>query len=138
MTSIGDYAFAGCSGLENIYIQCEVPIECEPSFPDNVLKETVLYVPAGTLSAYENVDPWRNFWNIEEKNFSGVDGIETGGKLQISVENGSISLVGNYECVTVYNMQGRVVYSGSSHVIDSLVPGIYIVKAGSETAKVSI
>ncbi len=35
-------------------------------------------------------------------------------------------------------MQGRVVYSGSSHVIDSLAPGIYIVKVGSETAKVSI
>ena len=119
-------------------MQCKVPIECESSFPENVLKEAVLYVPTGTLSAYEKVDPWRNFWNIEEMDFSGVDGIETDGKLQVSVDNGCITVGGNYECVTVYNMQGRVVYSGSSHVIDSLTPGIYIVRAGSETAKVSI
>ncbi len=35
-------------------------------------------------------------------------------------------------------MQGRVVYSGSSHVIESLAPGIYIVRVGNQTTRVSI
>ena len=138
VTTIGDNAFSRCSSLESFYMQCEVPVECEPDIPDNVLKSAVLYVPTGTLSVYEKVDPWRNFWNIKEMDFSGVDGIEGGGKFQVSVENGCITVGGNYECVTVYNMQGRVVYSGSSQVIDNLAPGIYIVRAGSQTAKVSI
>lgn len=119
-------------------MQCEVPVKCAPSFSDENFEAAVLYVPTGTLSAYKEVDPWKNFRNIKEMDFSGVDGIETDGKLQVSVENGCITVGGNYECVTVYNLQGRIIYSGSSHVIDSLVPGIYIVKAGSETVKVSI
>jgi len=62
-------------------MQCEVPIECESSFPENVLKKAVLYVPTGTLSAYKKVDPWRNFLNVKEKNSSGVDAVEADGKL---------------------------------------------------------
>ncbi len=81
VTAIGDDAFSLCSSLKSINMQCEVPIECESSFPENVLKKAVLYVPTGTLSAYKKVDPWRNFLNVKEKNFSGVDGIEADGKL---------------------------------------------------------
>ena len=81
VTTIGDGAFSLCSSLESINMQCEVPIGCEPSFPDKVLKKAVLYVPTGTLSAYKKVDPWRNFRNIKEKNFSGIDAVEANGKL---------------------------------------------------------
>lgn len=138
VTYIGTGAFHYCTALESIYMQCEVPVKCAPSFSDENFEAAVLYVPTGTLSAYKEVEPWKNFRNIKEMDFSGVDGIEAGGKLQISVENGCITVGGNYESVTVYNMQGRVVYSGSSQVIDNLAPGIYIVRAGSQTAKVSI
>lgn len=79
VTSIGKRAFAGCSRLEAIYSQIVEPFECEPGFSDANLKNTILYVPTGTLSAYEKVDPWRNFWNIEEKDYSGVQGVEPEG-----------------------------------------------------------
>lgn len=81
VTTIGDDAFSLCSSLKSINMQCEVPIECESSFPENVLKKAVLYVPTGTLSAYKKVDPWRNFLNVKEKNSSGVDAVEADGKL---------------------------------------------------------
>lgn len=123
-------------------MQCEVPIECDPGFSNEILKETILYIPTGTKATYEKVDPWRNFWNIEEMNFSGVDRIESDNNeaLHISVNNGTLTIngIGNHENVTVYDMHGRIIFSGTSHTIDNLSSGLYIVKAGSQTIKISI
>lgn len=123
-------------------MQREIPIKCDPLFSDESLKETILYVPTGTKAAYEKVDPWRNFWNIEEMSFSGVDWIESDNNeaLNISVNNGTLTIngIGNHENVSVYDMQGRIIYSGTSHTIDNLSSGLYIVKAGNRTIKISI
>lgn len=75
VSSIGGGAFNNCDKLLTIYNQVVEPITCELEFSNNNYKYTKLYVPKGTLAAYEKVDPWRNFWNIEEKDFSGVDGV---------------------------------------------------------------
>ena len=142
VTSIGDDAFYYCNDLKTIYMQCEVPIKCNPGFSDEILKETALYVPTGTKTLYKIVDPWRNFWNIEEMDFSGVDGIEADeyGAPHISVNNGILTIgrIRSDENVSVYDMQGRIFYSGTSHTIDNLSPGLYIVKTGSRTIKISI
>ena len=142
VTSIGSNAFCDCNDLKTIYMQCEVPIECNPGFSDKILKETVIYVPTGTKTEYEKVDPWRNFWNIEEMDFSGVDGIEADeyGVPHISVNNGILTIgrIRSDENVSVYDMQGRILYNGPSHTIDNLLPGLYIVKTGSRTIKISI
>lgn len=74
VTSLTD-AFAGCDGLEEIYSQIVEPFSCFPAFSQENFKKTKLYVPKGSLAAYEEVYPWYNFWNIEEKDFSGVDGV---------------------------------------------------------------
>ena len=142
VTSIGSLAFWGCNNLKTIYMQCEVPIKCDPRFEDNSLKEAILYVPVGTKAEYEKVDPWRNFWNIEEMDFSGIDGIvaDEFGTPHISVNNGILTIdgIGSHESVTVYDMEGRIFYNGTSHTIDKLTPGLYIVKAGSRSIKISI
>lgn len=142
VTSIGSEAFRGCNNLKTIYTQWEIPIECDPGFSDKLLKETVLYVPTGTKTEYEKVDPWRNFWNIEEMDFSGVEGIEADeyGAPHISVNNGILTIdgIGSNEIVTVYDMHGRIFYNGTSHTIYNLSPGLYIVKAGRKTIKISI
>ena len=66
VTSIGEGAFYICDDLKSIYMQCEVPIECDPICGNNTLKEAILYVPKGTKTAYEKVVPWEYFWSIEE------------------------------------------------------------------------
>lgn len=123
-------------------MKCEVPVECYPMFPDESYKEAILYVPIGTVAAYEKIDPWRNFWNIEEMNFSGVDRIESDNNeaLHIYVNNGILTIdgIGSHESVTVYDIHGRIVHNGTSHIIDNLSSGLYIVKAGSRTIKISI
>ncbi len=142
VTSIGINAFAGCSRLETIYVQCEVPIQCIPSFSDTVLKDAILYVPTGTLAAYEKVDPWRNFWNIEETDFSGVTIVpmDNSSQMQLSVESGILTITGldTGTPITIHDMQGRMVYSGTSHTISHLTPGLYILRTPSLTTKFSL
>ena len=142
VTAIGQSAFVGCSRLETIYVQREVPIECSPGFSDGVLKEAVLYVPTGTLAAYEKVDPWRNFWNIEEMDYSGVTTVTTdnSSQVQLSMESGILTISGldTRTPITIHDMQGRMVYSGTSHTISHLTPGLYILRTPSLTTKFSL
>ena len=123
-------------------MQCEVPIECSSICDDDTFKEAILYVPKGTKTAYEKVDPWRNFWNIEEMDFSGVEGIEADeyGEPHISVNNGIVTIDGidSNASIIVYDIWGRMVHNGISHTIDSLPSGLYVVKVGSNIIKISI
>mgnify|MGYP002605128649 CR=1 FL=1 len=141
VTSIGSNAFCDCSSLETIYVQNQVPVKCAPRFLDDVLKNAILYVPTGTLAAYERVEPWRDFWNIEEMDFSGVeetaaDGLEP----QISVENGIIR-IGNTEgnhLVEVFDISGKNIFSGNDTTVSGLAKGIYIVRVGSNVQKIRL
>ena len=74
VTTVGSYAFYGCGLLRSIYCRMAEPIECNPSFPEDVLQYATLYVPTGTKAAYEEVAPWSNFSNIVEEGtlLSGV------------------------------------------------------------------
>ena len=75
VTKIGDYAFSGV-GLEKIYCHWEKPIKISALvFGDKCLMNSILYVPIGTKAEYEKVDPWRNFWNIEEIDYESMSGV---------------------------------------------------------------
>ncbi|MDE6480377.1 MAG: leucine-rich repeat domain-containing protein [Muribaculaceae bacterium] len=94
---IGDYAFAYCNNLEAVYIGSHVgsigkkafncpniktivstaaipPVfstkSTTASFADYTAK---VYVPRGCLEAYKSNEFWKNFADIEEKDFSGVE-----------------------------------------------------------------
>ena len=128
VTSIEPFAFTHCYNLQYIYCLPTTPPKYEHKdsagdylrFSDENYKNATLFVPVGTLSAYEKVDPWRNFWNIEEYDFSGVD--------DITIEDYS-------ECpVEIYNLSGNKV--GSSK--ENLSPGIYIIRQGRKVEKIMI
>ena len=134
------WAFFECTSLKSIYMQCEEPIPAR--FQPEVCNEATLYVPIGTSDAYKNSNYWKDFKNIQEMDFSGISGTITdnNGTMQISVNKGTLTINGIDNCgsITIYDMQGRIAYTGTSHTIEHLLPGLYIVKAGSQIAKVSI
>ena len=117
VTSIGWSAFAGCTGITKITIpktiktigtgafacndKSEVYVEWDdPSdetlsfdqqpFSDKIMQYGTLYVPTGTKAIYEQYDPWRNFFNIEEYTVDGIEEIEAEGGVTIGVEGGKI------------------------------------------------
>ena len=65
VTSIGDHAFTDCSGLTSVTNFANTPQEIEWQVFYNVNKSTcVLYVPAGSISAYQSADQWKSFADI--------------------------------------------------------------------------
>lgn len=141
LNSIGYGAFEGCSSLEKISNERQVPIKCNPRFADNVLRDAVLYVPTGTLAEYEKVDPWRNFWNIKEMEFSGIEDIKAvDDSFSISSKDGVLTIEGinDFEEIAIFDLQGRCVYSGIGRRIDNITSGIYLLKSGNRTLKFGI
>ena len=145
VTSIGRGAFDKCWGLQTIYVQSRVPVECAPNFPDDVIKNAILYVPTGTLAAYEKVDPWRNFWNIEEMDFSGIEDAEmdTADRTDepvIRVENGVIKVdnADGEAPVEVFDISGKSVFRECANMVSGFAKGIYIVKVGDQVQKIRL
>lgn len=79
VTAIGNYAFEACSGLTSIYSLNPIP----PTVGNNYYKEkhcfdntnyqnAMLYVPQEALEAYRTAEIWKNFKNIVGVNPTGI------------------------------------------------------------------
>ena len=64
VTNIGDYAFWFCSNLQNIYCYAEQVTETGNNVFENSNYDATLHVPAASVSAYQAVEPWKNFKEI--------------------------------------------------------------------------
>ena len=139
---IGNDAFDGCNSLTAVYCHWEQPLECDPGFTDEALMNATLYVPVGTIDAYGKVDPWRNFWNIEEGNYSGIADTPQP-EVTVKVIDGVIVVEGgdgtaSAPVVEVYSTGGLCIYRGTDSSIGGMTHGVYVVKVGSTVQKVAL
>ncbi len=75
VTEILGSAFSGCTSLVSIYLMSETPI-LTSSFDSENYVNTTLYVPNGSLAAYQT-SRWKNFRNIKEFDTTGLNGVKT-------------------------------------------------------------
>lgn len=107
-------------------------------------KDTYLYcplkVPVGSFSVYKFAEGWKNFWNIGECDFSGVETVEGDGNLSCVADNGDIRIDNKDEnsIVRVYNIQGSMLAETSGSVVNNLPKGLYIVTVENKSFKVSL
>ena len=98
-----------------------------------------LFVPTGTKTIYEQYEPWRNFFTIEEYTVDGIEEIEVDGGVTISVVGGKIVVNGAGDAkVEVYDTNGAAVYCGVADNMPELAADIYIVRVGSTIKKVAV
>jgi hypothetical protein len=67
VTSIGSNAFLNCSGLTSIYSYTTTPVNLSSSsnvFTGVNTNMCILYVPSGSLSAYQTANQWKDFAHI--------------------------------------------------------------------------
>ena len=64
LTSIGSSAFINCSNLQNIYCYAEQVTETGDKVFENSNYDAMIHVPAASVSAYQAVEPWKNFKEI--------------------------------------------------------------------------
>ena len=145
MTSIGDFAFAKCSKLEEVYCYAEkVPSTYSNAFLDSYPLYTTLYVPASAINDYKNRAPWSEFGTIKEISSTSIYGTKENTLLLISTNNGAISVKGELDgqAVSVYTAEGKLmgsgtIISGLATVSTSLGAGtVAVVKVGRKAVKV--
>ena len=136
--TIGGSAFKGCSNIKKIYCQPVIPPSGDIAiFADEALMNATLYVPIGSKEEYEQVDPWRNFWNIEEHYFAGVEDV-VGSDVDVTAENGRIIVTGAEDGtrIEVYSVAGQLIYSGADTTVNAPSAGLFIVQVAGEAFKV--
>jgi hypothetical protein len=108
VTSIGDEAFDGCSGLTSVTNFANTPQEIDSYVFYNVDKSTcVLYVPSGSVSAYQSADQWKDFTNILPISQQGVEEVLSNQVPSTKIlRNGQIFILRGEK---VYTLQGQEV-----------------------------
>ena len=136
--TIGNYAFCDCHGLKNIKVlPVTPPVVNENAFDGNPawVPNCKLYVPAGSEEAYKTAAGWSLF---AQNTYAGTPSA-TVSDINVSVENGAIIITGAIQPqVSVFDMQGRIIFAGATNYIEIPQAGVYIVKVGGESVKVVI
>ena len=79
VTSIGSSAFSGCSGLTAVKVDKENPLSID-SYTFSNRANATLYVPKGSKAAYQSANYWKNFKAIVE--FPNAD-VNQDGKVNV-------------------------------------------------------
>jgi hypothetical protein len=133
--SIREGAFSGCSGLTGVTVKAETPPTCRPYNSTFFSVYDTLYVPKESVDLYKSTSPWSNFKNIIGVNFSDVPTIKADANLYVA---GTELQNRNNEQVTVYNAMGKVVLRSDAAVIslEALPHGVYVVATSRGNMKV--
>lgn len=98
VTSIGTEAFYSCYKITEVNTSNPIPPSCaEDAFGANpyggsgAFRNAVLYVPTGSLEEYKSAPGWRNFLNIQEKDF----------------EDGITEVLSNNNSTGIYDISGK-------------------------------
>ena len=121
VTSIGRQAFAGCSGLTTIVSEIANPFAIDDGFDEDIYAKTMLIVPPGKKSAYQNTAGWKQFTNIVEAGQGGIIGYRF-------EADGIRYEIGEYNCVTVipngYSgdivIPNQVTFNGCNYTVTSI------------------
>ena len=145
VAEIRQSALEGCSNIKKIQALNPIPpvinTTNQDCFSNSTFIDAIVYVPKGSLSAYQNADVWKKFWNLQETETSGIFNINNDRQQNIWVENGNIIIDKTDGNVTIYNASGeviRTVNSKSRVEIPVHAKGVYIVKTKDNTVKVAL
>lgn len=118
---IKKFAFSECHDLRNVYYDTTNPIEATDAgiFECETYDKATLYVAVGGAEKARATEPWCNFQNIVEYDFSGV-GVTYTNEMESSAE--------------VFDLQGRK----ASDSKDNLSDGVYIIREGGKVSKTMV
>ena len=141
VTSIGDYAFGYSDELTSIYLLGKTPPTAYiSSFTNKQYLNTRLYVPQGSLATYQSADTWKEFWDIQEFDATGIENIEEVTPAFEITSSGIQFTAADGEAISIYAANGALVenignYAGEEITLDK---GVYIVRVRDKTMKVKL
>ena len=94
--------------------------------------DTPVYVPASSLDAYKAANVWKEFTNLQAISGTAIDTPSM--PESISIQGGMLHNP-NGLTVSIYDLTGRLVYSGNATTVE-LPAGIYVVRCNGASCKV--
>lgn len=137
--TIYEYAFASCPDLTDVYCYAEkVPNTNTDAFQDSYIEYATLHVPAASVNAYKDKEPWKNF-----KSIVALDGSTPGTKKcatpTISYVDGKLV----FSCATdgvEYQYDYKSTGSGSGNNVELkqiYTVSVYATKSGYDNSDVA-
>ena len=124
LTFLGYYVWDKCDAIETINCYMTEPIAAERNLFSDPAYSSTLYVPEGSVAAYENTAPWSYFYYIKTLAESGVETVP-------AIEDVAIDFTLPYE---VFNLNGVKVAESTVN----LPAGIYILRQGNNVKKITV
>ena len=141
VTSIKINAFKNCDMITGIYLLGTAPPAVgNDNFTNSQYMNLTVYVPKGSLATYQSADVWKNFWDIQEFDATGIEGVNAN-DIAIKVTANGITLSdADGKTVEIYSANGTRVANIDSYVGEEITldRGVYIVRVGSNTLKVKL
>ena len=77
VTTIGPKAFMGCDALATLYALPTTPPNVEwGCFDNNHYMTLNILVPQESLTTYQNAEVWKDFWNLQGFNATGIENVK--------------------------------------------------------------
>ena len=120
LTTIGENAFTGCDSLEQINLKASIPPTYGTGFSSKNYMNTQINIPTGYLKAYQEADPWKNFWNVSEKR-ELISTFEVDGIKYSVLQDNQVEIVGNsISDTTELHIKSKVEYYDNCYDVVSI------------------
>ena len=142
VTSIEHSAFYGCSGLTSIHLKGAIPPSVDNhNFTNSNFINTTVYIPKGSLETYQSTDVWKDFWDIQEYDATGINDINANNITIKMTANGILLPDAKGKNISIYSTNGALIkeiitYTGEE--ISLTKNGIYIINIDKITIKVKL
>jgi len=135
--TVGSRAFGSSTRINEIVVNRVLPpvLQDYNVFEQKVYNVAELTVPAGCIASYWADPVWKNFEKIEEDATLGIQDVETS-EGHIKVEGNTVIVDGGQ--AEIYTVSGILVARSQNGRVEGLLPGIYVVRAGSTVAKIMV
>ncbi len=131
VTSIGEWAFDGCTALTEMTVLATTPPTVGSMAFNSVSRTIPVYVPATSLATYQAAAVWNGF-NLQAISTTGLPAAVM--PESIRMQGGMLHNPQGLH-LTLYDMQGRQVYSGTAATL-SQPAGVYVVRCAGASCKI--
>ena len=132
LDNIGNVAFNECTGLTEMTVLATTPPTVGSMAFNSVSRTIPVYVPAASLADYQTAAVWNEFTDLQA---ISTTGLQTPAMPEsIRMQGGMLHNPQGLH-LTLYDMQGRQVYSGTDATV-SQPAGVYVVRYAGASGKV--
>ena len=132
VAGLGDMAFANCTALAKMTVLPTTPPAVTGNTFDGVSRDIPVLVPAASLAAYGAAEVWKEFIKLQAIGTTGLHMPSL--PASIRMQGGQLHNPQGLH-LTLYDMQGRQVYSGTDATV-SQPAGVYVLRCNNASGKV--